>query len=54
MHRIGTYCLGIYLVGMSGAATAQTITQVMSGLDAPRGLAIGPEVGTGEVLRIQP
>jgi hypothetical protein len=42
---IGAFCLGIYLVGMAGAATAQTITQVMSGLDAPRGLAMGPEGG---------
>ena len=30
---------------MVGAATAQTITTVMSGLDAPRGLAMGPEGG---------
>jgi hypothetical protein len=42
---IGAVFLGICLTVMAGTANAQTITQVMSGLDAPRGLAIGPEGG---------
>lgn len=47
MQRIsvGAFLLGVYLVGTAGTAAAQTITRVMSGLDAPRGLAFGPEGG---------
>jgi len=33
------------LAVFSGSAEAQTITRVMAGLDAPRGLAFGPEGG---------
>jgi glucose/arabinose dehydrogenase len=36
-------CLGLLLAAVP--SNAQTITQVMSGLDAPRGLAWGPEGG---------
>ena len=40
-------CCGpvLSLTVLVATAEAQTITQVMSGLDAPRGLAFGPEGG---------
>ncbi len=41
--RGGGLCLGLLLAAVP--SNAQTITQVMSGLDAPRGLAWGPEGG---------
>jgi len=40
---VGGVCLGVLLT--AAPSNAQTITQVMSGLDAPRGLAWGPEGG---------
>jgi len=40
---VGGVCLGVFLT--AAPSNAQTITQVMSGLDAPRGLAWGPEGG---------
>ena len=47
IQRIGViaFSLGICVMGVAGTATAQTITKVMTGLDAPRGLAMGPEGG---------
>lgn len=44
----GAVCLLAMALGLpvlEGRADAQTITQVMSGLDSPRGLAFGPEGG---------
>ena len=43
--RGGVICLGLCVILAAGSASAQTITKVMSGLDAPRGLAWGPEGG---------
>ena len=47
MRRTTFPCCGLVLtLAMLGAsAEAQTITQVMGGLDSPRGLAFGPEGG---------
>ena len=46
MRKMITACgLVLTLTVFSASASAQTITQVMSGLDAPRGLAFGPEGG---------
>ena len=46
LTRLGmvTVC-GLSLSVLAASAQAQTITQVMSGLDSPRGLAFGPEGG---------
>jgi hypothetical protein len=47
MRRKLILCCGaiLTLTVLSASAEAQTITQVMSGLDSPRGLAFGPEGG---------
>src|SRR5262245_55834431 len=47
MRRKLILCCGpiLALTVLSASAEAQTITQVMSGLDSPRGLAFGPEGG---------
>jgi glucose/arabinose dehydrogenase len=46
IRKMITSCSVVVTVAMFGAAAeAQTITQVMTGLDSPRGLAFGPEGG---------
>jgi hypothetical protein len=45
-RKITTLCgLGLTVTMFAASAEAQTITQVMSGLDSPRGLAFGPDGG---------
>src|SRR6185295_18779965 len=42
---VPTFGLVLTLAMLGASAEAQTITQVMTGLDNPRGLAFGPEGG---------